>query len=384
MRFEHESWVVVAVAVTVALALAFALDMTRRRRVLEKIGHAPQLLRMAASASMARRGLKAVLTVAAVALILLALARPQVEGETEWRQRGIDIVIVVDFSKSMLAMDVHPSRTERAKIELDRLIDRFAGDRVAIVAFAGEAIHYPLTTDYEAAKILYHGLGPHDLPPGSDIGQALRTARCILRPDLKRDPDCERVGGSGRGGDPLDEDEARRERERRLEVTDLGDRARAIVLLTDGEDTEGRARAEVEKAARLGIEVFIVGIGTREGAPIPVYDDEGRQTGWKKHDDGSHVVTRLDETALKELAKAGGGEDHYYRVHPRRIGLENMIAALGKLKEGDYTQRVVKKPVEAFQWFLFPAFLLLVIEACLSERRRVRDDVRAVRREKRA
>lgn len=380
MRWGDPTWLYVAGGVLVVLAIAFSLDFTRRRHLLEKIGHAPQLLRMAASASPARRTLKAVLFVTGVTLVALALARPQVEGASEWRQRGIDVAIVMDFSKSMLARDVYPSRIERAKLEAERLIDAFAGDRVAVVAFAGGAVHYPLTSDYEAAKLLLHGLSPLDLAPGSDLGEAILTARCVLRPDLPDDPDCERIGGRGDGGAPLTEAEARRHRERRIETTELGDRARAMVLITDGEDTEGRAREELERAAKLGIQAYIVGVGTRAGDRIPEFDEEGREVGWKVTPDGkSYVTTRLDEPALKALAKAAGGEDRYYRADARRIGQPGLVEELGKLKQGDLEQRIVRRYREAYAWVLFPAFLLLVVEACLSDRRKERGRVGAAK-----
>src|SRR5262249_49777686 len=145
--------------------------------------------RMAASVSSARRGVKAVLLVLGVALTAAALARPQTEGEKIWKQRGIDVVLALDFSKSMLAADVYPSRIELAKIDADLVLDKFYGDRVALVAFGGEAVHYPLTTDHEAAKKLYERLDPRDMAPGTDIGEAVRTARCLLRYDVP-DADC--------------------------------------------------------------------------------------------------------------------------------------------------------------------------------------------------
>ncbi len=366
------TWLWVALAAAVALALAFALDFTRRRHLLDKIGHAPQLAKMAESLSRGRRVLKAVLIVAGVTCIALALAHPQVEGESIWKQRGIDVAVVMDFSKSMLALDARPSRIQRARLEADGLIDQLSGDRVAVVAFAGGAVHYPLTTDYDSAKILYHGVQPQDMPPGSDVSEALRTARCLLRPDLEKDPDCERTIGRGHGGDPLDEMEARRMQQHRLEQTDLGDRARAIILITDGEQTEGDAMDEAKKAADVGIDTFVIGVGTPQGAPIPEYDEDGNQRGWKTDEDGQTVMSRLDENGLKELAKVGGGEDHYYRLHPGRLGMEPIVKALARLKEGDLHSRVEKRPQEAFQWLLYPGFMLLLVEACLSDRRRLR------------
>jgi len=247
-----------------------------------------------------------------------------------------------------------------------------------VVAFAGAAAHFPLTQDHEAAKLLFDGLTPLEMPPGSDIGEALRRARCVVRPELLGDPSCHRVGGNGRGGDPLD---GAREASDALQTAPVGsERARAIVLFTDGEDTEDGAIAELEAAVALDIEVFVVGVGTPSGELIPELDPgasgplyKREVIGWKKSEDGkSFVFTRLEEGALKELALAAGGEDHYYRLDPKKIRTEALVDKLEKLEQGDLDQRMVTIPNEVFQWLLFPAFMLLLIEACLGERRRRR------------
>jgi Ca-activated chloride channel family protein len=359
--FKDHRFLYAAAAIVVVLAIAYALDVTRRRHLLERLGHAPQLLRMAASVSTTRRGIKAVLIVIGVALTALALARPQTEGEKVWKQRGIDILVAIDFSKSMLARDVYPSRIELAKLDADTLVDEFFGDRVGLAAFGGEAIHYPLTTDHEAVKMLYHGLDPRDLAPGTDIGEAVRTARCLLRYDVP-DADCAYLR-SAHGGAPLDSEPR--------PTTETIDRGRAVVVFTDGEDTEGHAKAEIDRAAQLGIEVYLVGVGTKAGARIPEYNAAGELTGWKKAvDGGTYQTTRLDEPALKELAKAAGGEDHYLYADPRGFNVEGVVKALGRLKEGNLEERTESIPSEAYHFLLFPAFMALVIEACLSERRR--------------
>src|SRR5215831_6863043 len=145
--FHDQNFVFIAAGLVVILAIVYALDFTRRRHIYERLGHAPMLQRMARSVSLARRRLKAILLIFGVALTALALARPQSEGTKIWKQRGIDIVIAIDFSKSMLAQDVYPSRIDVARLTADKLLDKFAADRVALVAFGGEAIHYPLTSD---------------------------------------------------------------------------------------------------------------------------------------------------------------------------------------------------------------------------------------------
>jgi Ca-activated chloride channel family protein len=362
--FRDQRFLIAAGIIVVVLAVAYALDFTRRRRLLEKIGHAPQLLRMAQSVSGGRRQVKAVLIVLGVALLTLTLARPQSEGEKVWKQRGIDIAVVIDFSKSMLARDVYPSRIERSKLEADAILDKFGGDRIGLVVFGGEAVRYPLTTDQGAARMLYHGLDPRDMPPGSDIGEAIRTARCVLLPD-RADNDCaylRTIPAPGELPPP-----------RKAGAADLGDRGRAILVFTDGEDTEAGGKAEVEKARQLGIELYFIGVGTRAGARIPEYNRDGELTGWKVGADGhGYHTTRLDEGALKELARAGGGEDHYFYADPRRRGTEGLVKALGKLKEGNIEERTASIASEAYHFLLFPAFLLLVIEACVSDRRRER------------
>jgi Ca-activated chloride channel family protein len=357
MRWASFTWLLVAGGMLVLLAFAYALDFTRRLRLMEKIGHAPQLAKMAASVSEGKRITKAILIVLGVALVAVAIAGPRFRGSPVWKERGIDVAVVLDYSKSMLARDVYPSRVERSRYVTDALLDKFAGNRVAVVAFAGGSVHYPLTTDYEAAKILYHGLSPQDLPPGSDLGDAVLSARCLLLPD-GNDPDCREL----RDGDrPIHRDPM------------AAERARAIVVFTDGEDTEGHARAQVERAYRQGIPTYVVGVGTKAGGRIPEIGDDGEIHGWKLAQDGqSYFITRLDEEALKALAKAGGGEDHYLRDDPRRFSMDPVIKALGKLKEGDLTKRVDEDrvPNEKFKWVLYPAFLLLLIEACMADRRR--------------
>jgi Ca-activated chloride channel family protein len=354
----------------VVLAIAYALETTRRRRLLDNPA-AAQLARMAASVSTARRRAKAFLLVLGIGLLALAAARPQTEGQKLWRNRGIDVVIALDLSKSMQATDVYPSRVELARIELDRLLDRIGGDRVGLVLFAGESVGYPLTHDQEVMRMLYRGLQPGDLPPGTDIARAVASARCLLVPEQANDPTCVRLRHPGGAGDV----EAWRTR-RKLETAELGSRGRAIILLTDGEDTEGQAKAEVEKAAQLGIETFVVGVGTPEGARVPVYDDEGRRVGYKLEKDGKEHQSRLKEDGLRELARSGGGDGHYFRVN---MGLEQLVPALAKLKEGNLEERTEAIPVEAYAWLLFPGFMALLVEACLSDRRRgkAKEKVRA-------
>ena len=369
-------WAWIAVLTLVGLTLLFALELTRRRRLLDRIGYSPMLQRMMASLSPRRRVVKAVISTVGATGVVVALAHPLGSGEKRWRQRGIDIALVMDYSKSMLAKDVYPTRLERMEREVSDLSDRLKSDRIAPVVFAGQAAHFPLTQDHEAARMLYGSITPADLPPGSDIGEAILVARCLLRPDVAEGA-CARIGRRGGSGDPLPGEPAwggappatGTPRPAPAPV-DQEDRARAIVLFTDGEETETGARAQVLEAVRLGIDVYVIGVGTLAGELVPEVDENGQVSGWKKLPDGSFVTTRLDQAKLKELAQAAGGEGHYFVLDSKTRGLEGLVSRLQRLKEGNLDERVLETAEEMYQWVLFPAFLLILIEACLSDRRR--------------
>ncbi len=362
-------WVQAALAAAAILSLAFAIDLTRRRKLLARLGDPVLIARLTQSLAPRRRALRAVLIVVAVTLLVLALARPQVAGEESWRQRGIDVALVVDFSRSMRVRDMEPSdRIVRTRLEIDRLLETLAGDRIAVVAFAGATLTWPLTTDHEAVRTLLDGLAPGDLAPGTGIAGAVRAARCLIAGRGASDEDC--PGTRAGGGEPTDADERRAARAARPELATGGARSRALVLFTDGEETVGRAAAELERAARQGIEVFVVGVGTVAGGPIPEFDDAGEQRGWVTGDDGQPVTSRLAVDALRELARTSLREDRLVLLDAARSGLAGVRDQLSTLKKGELAWRVVRKPREVAHWFLFPAFLALLIEGCLSDRRR--------------
>jgi len=384
LRFASDWFPWLPAVVAVLLVVATLFDGWRRRHALERIGHLPQMRRMMATAAGWKRVVKAVLFVTGVTLVAVAIGRPQRQTSVTFKKRGIDVVVAMDFSKSMLARDVHPDRLTAMADRVDTLFDQMASDRVSVVVFAGAAAHFPLTHDHEAARSLFRGLmscpegdqvrwpawcAPQNLPPGSNVGEAVLTGRCLLRPDLSDDPGCERIGGRGHGGDPLD----RRGRADELELPsdqDLADRARALVLFTDGDDPEGTALPEIQRAVELGIHVYLVGVGTPEGELIPEYDDEGREAGWKKTDDGKgFVTTRLDQAGLMEMAQMAGGEGHYLRLDADDFG-EQLVRQLRRLQQGEAAEMVEKQWTDVYEWPLFAGFMLLVIEACISGRRR--------------
>jgi Ca-activated chloride channel homolog len=340
------------------------------------------------SASHGRRIIKDILFGLGLALVLFAASRPQLEGMKKLELRGLDLVLAIDVSKSMLVDDVAQTTTMKTKrIEASRLararelatslIEELPGDRIGPLVFAGAATHFPLTEDHQVAARFLTDLGPTDLPPGSNLGEVFRVARCVLRPDLYEDLGCKKIGKRGHGGDPLrgeslDPPESKTE-DAKLEQE--VERGKAIVLITDGGDADAKTLKEVAVAKELGIAVFVVGIGSLRGGVV--YEIEPysgkRTTNPKRMPDGSTVISKRDDAAMKAIAAAAGDENRYIPTDERapEIDLSTMavVEALRGVNRGLATKQV-KEMKDIYQPFLFLAFMLLVIEVAISTRRR--------------
>lgn len=379
-----------AAAAPLAVAALQLYDRARRRTLVGRLGELPVVGKVIASASPGRRITKDALAGAAAALIALAAARPQIAGTRQVELHGLDLVVAVDVSKSMLVDDVGPTREIAARhLESSRLararelaravIDELPGDRIAPVVFAAAAAHFPLTEDHLVASNFIRDLGPTDLPPGSNLAEVFRVSRCLLRPDLYDDLGCARIGRRGHGGDPLHGeslDPRPRDREREHDpeaVEQKVERGKAIVLFTDGGDSDPSALREVALAREFGIAVLLVGFGTPDGGVVHDVDEvTGRRAAPKRLPDGSTVISRRDDAGMTALAVAGGDARRYFiaadhgEVDPRPI-----VEALRAVNRGLATKQV-KDLREVYQPFLFAALMLLVIEAAISTRRRRR------------
>jgi Ca-activated chloride channel family protein len=358
------------------LALAWAFDEWRRRRVLARLGTEfsakdSGLSRMTASLVPWRRHLGRTLWLLGAALCTLAAMRPRVRTPGTWEQRGIDMVLLMDYSNSMLAADVYPDRLQRMTRAVEEVLDRSIDHRVGVVVFAGAAAHFPLTHDREAVRSMYRGLSVQDLPPGSNLAEAVRVGRCLARAGLTDDPDCHAVGGRGRGGEPIPSMDAIAD----LSELDLrheparDERARALIIFTDGEETEGDAQRELARAVALGVEVFVVAVGTVRGAPVPELDPNGHYIGWMQTVDGHAVQSQLDMQKLARLAEIAGGSERLFFLGSDGAPMSQLARALDRLQRGEVRGTTVIRYREIYEWFLFPGFLLLVIESCLSVRR---------------
>jgi Ca-activated chloride channel family protein len=317
-------------------------NAARRQRATERFGNSTTVGPLIAGRAKWWRVTRATLMVVGAALLIVAFAGPQYGSRTRvLRKRGIDIVIALDFSKSMLARDVHPSRIKRAKGELERLLSDLDGDRVGLVAFAGDAMAFPMTVDYSAVRLFLRDLGPMDMPVGGTaIGKALIASMRLIE-----------SSNEGRG----DEDGVDR-------------RSKVVLLLTDGEDHEGDPIAAAQELSAAGIKVYAVGIGSGSGEPIPSYTADGTLTGHVKDADGRLVMTSLsaeNEDTLQEIASVTGGK--YVRAEEGTVGVTEIRSELAKLQASERKARRVTVHENRFALALLPGFLLIVLEALLPE-----------------
>jgi Ca-activated chloride channel family protein len=353
-----------------ALGALYLFEERARRAAMARLGDRALLAALAGDTLPHRRTWKAVLTLAGAALLALALARPQFGSTTDIaKKRGLDIVVALDFSKSMLARDTKPDRLTRAKLEVSRLLTTLDGDRVGLVAFAGETDRYPLTTDYDALRLFWRDLTPEDMPVGGTaIGRAIAAGTELLTAPRGGTPE----PGRGKEGEIVP---AASPPEGPATRPD-----RVMILITDGEDTESEPLEAATDAAAAGIKIYTVGIGSASGGPVPLFD-HGEMVGYAKEKGADGKVaartSHLDEETLRKIAEKSGGK--YFRSDGASIGVEAVAEEIRGLRKVDIEQRLTRRYTERFHWFLFPAFALLLVEAVLSERRRTAARVAAGR-----
>jgi Ca-activated chloride channel family protein len=280
-----------------------------------------------------RRQVQAAIVTMAVALLVLGLARPRMGGaEREVEQRGLDLVIALDLSRSMQAEDIAPTRFDRARSELLSVFDQLAGDRVALVVFAGTGLlQAPLTTDYAALRSLLDAADPRSMPtPGSNLEGALQAATTALDArDISTDPNAP-------------------------------PRAQAVLLLSDGEFHDGEVEAARAQAQSNDIALYTAGLGTKEGARVPIYNENGTRTDWLREDNGSIVTSRLNASALRALPTGPG---RYYELGPATGSLSVFVDDLRGLERSLIGVERFEAYYEGFWILLALALGLLLVDA---------------------
>ncbi len=311
--------------------LIFSLMLSWKKRALNRFGEYSLIRKLAPDTSKNKLIVKFFLLMLAYIFLIIALANPQIGSKLEKIERkGIDLILAVDVSNSMLAQDIKPNRLLKAKQAISKLVDRLKNDRIGIVVFAGRAYtQLPITTDYSAAKLFLSTINTDIVPvQGTAIADAI---------DLS------------------------------VESFDENDHNKAIIIITDGENHEGDAVEAAKAAADLGIYVYTIGMGLPEGGPIPVFDKYGNQTGFKKDLKKNTVITKLDETMLQQIATAGGGK--YMRASNTQAGLDKIFNEINKLEKTEFESRMFSDYEDRFQYMLAPVLFLILIELFISERR---------------
>ena len=328
-RFAHiyYFYLLALIPVYTGLLLVFILW---KKRTLARYGEWAVIRQLMPEYSLWKPVLKFTGMALALGALIVALADPQTGSRLEKvKRKGIDLMICLDVSNSMMAQDIKPNRLERAKQSITRLIDNLEGDRIGIVVFAGKAFtQLPITTDYAAAKMFIANINTGIVQEqGTAIGEALLVA------------------SNGFGESKHN---------------------KAIVIITDGEDHEGSVLEQAEAAVKKGITLYTIGMGLPEGAPIPEYSGNV-QTGYKKDREGQTIMSRLDEKLLQQLA--GLGKGMYVRATTSDTGLNKIFEDISKIQKSEIEEKQYSDYEDRFQYFVALALLILVFDLFVFERK---------------
>ena len=310
-----------------ALLVGYALFVRGKRKSLSRFGDIKLMQTLMPLVSKRRGWLKISLLCVAIFFFTLGLMRPQMGAKVrEVKRQGIEVVVALDVSNSMLAEDFRPNRLERAKLAISRLVDKLKDDRIGLIVFAGDAyVQLPVTTDYVSAKIFLSSISPGIVPKqGTAIGAAIHTGI----------------------------------RSFTLQST----KSRVLIIITDGENHEDDAVSMAEEAYKQGIIVYTIGIGSEQGKPIPMPDGT-----MLKDKDGNIVVTKLDELTLQKIATAGGGA--YTRATNADLGLDRVIDDIRNMEKQEMSSVVFEDFNEQYMYFFVIALFFLLLETLVLERK---------------
>lgn len=323
-RFENPIFLWLLWVIPILILVRF-IGWRRRKSKLRKLGDPALLRQLMPDVSSVRPTVKFVLATTALAVLIVMLARPQMGSKISHDKRnGIETIIALDISNSMLAQDVAPSRLDKSKLLIEKLVDKFNNDKIGLIVFAGDAfVQLPITSDYVSAKMFLQDITPNLIQSqGTNIGQAIDLAS-------KSFTQQEKVG-------------------------------RAIIVITDGENHEPGAEEAAKAARKKGINVYILGIGNTKGAPIPVGNGD-----YLKDNSGNTVMTALNEDMCRQLALAGSGK--YIHVDNTSDAEETLNDDLTKLQKGQIDAVIYSEYDEQYQAFGLIAILLLIIEVCMLD-----------------
>lgn len=307
----------------------YAVLLRLKRKNIRNFGDAELVRKLMPSISKTKGWVRVTLFSIAFFFFVIGLSRPQIGAKLkEHEAKGVEIMLALDVSNSMLAEDYSPNRLDRAKLAISRLVDKLRDDRIGLIVFAGTSfVQLPVTTDYVSAKMFLNSISNESIPvQGTAIGDAINTAI------------------------------------RSFSVQ--SEKSRAIIIITDGENHEDDPVAAAKQAAEAGIRVFTIGVGSPEGKPIPFKGE------LLKDKNGEIVVSRLDEDVLKKVAEAGDGV--YVRAGNSEFGLNPIVQSIKKMDEEKFSSVVFEEFDEQYMYFFAIALIFFVIEMLIGERKPAR------------
>ncbi len=311
--------------------MVYILSHFNRKRRIATFGNIEIIKQLMPGVSFRRGWIKFSIALLVTAIVIFGIAGPQFGSRlTEVNRKGIELIIALDVSNSMMAQDIRPNRLERAKMAITQLVDRLTNDRIGLIVFAGDAyVQLPVTSDYVSAKMFLSSISPGIVPKqGTAIGAAINLAASSFSPQEKT--------------------------------------KKVLIIISDGENHEDNPVDMASVAAQKGIVIHTIGIGSPQGAPVPVASARGNSD-FLKDKDGQVVVTRLDEEALSKIAVAGGGK--YVRATNTQLGLMPLFDDINRMERAEFKEKVYADFDDQFQYLFALALIVIIIDFFILERK---------------
>lgn len=330
-RFAHPELLYLLLLLPLLIAF-YVVTVRRKKKAMAEFGN-PELLKPLMPLLSFRRGAwKFVLLLFALLFVILGVAGPQFGSKLQQvKKQGVELIIALDVSNSMLAQDIKPSRLEKAKMAISRMVEKLSNDKVGLIVFAGDAyVQLPITTDYSSAKLFLSGINTDIVPvQGTAIGTAIDLAARSFTPETET--------------------------------------SKAIIVITDGENHQDDAIAAAKAARDKGITIHTIGMGLEQGAPIP---EKGNPGQFRKDARGNVVISKLDETTLREVAKAGEGL--YVRASNTDVGLNQLLDEVNRMDKSLLEERIYSDYAEKYQYFLWAGLFFIFVEFMVLGRKNKR------------
>ena len=331
LKYEHIEFLNLLFGVPL-LVFAIILHNRWKKTSLKLFAEYKLIERLTPNLSVLNIKIKHTLLVTIFILLIISLANPQIGIKMEEVKReGVDLIIAIDLSNSMLAEDIQPNRLTRSKQAISRLIDKLEGDRIGLIVFAGEAyVQLPITTDYSAAKLFLSTINTNIIPTqGTEIGKAIDLATNSFDVENKQN--------------------------------------KAIIIITDGESHDEKAIENTEKARSLDIFVHTLGMGLSKGGPIPIYDKYGNKKGYRKDKKGDIIISQLNEELLQKIAEKGQGT--YVRANNSEAGLSKLLSEINKMEKKEIGTMIFTNYKDRFQIFIGFSLFFLILNLIILQRK---------------